>query len=65
MFSNEVLVFVGFLFLVALMLAIDIGVFNKKIHEVGFKEALSYTILWVSVGIIILGTDLFLWSSYS
>lgn len=55
MFSNEVLVFVGFLFLVALMLAIDIGVFNKKVHEVGFKEALSYTILWVSVALIFWG----------
>jgi tellurite resistance protein TerC len=41
--------------MVFMMLAIDIGVFNKNTHEVGFKEALSYTILWVSVAIAFWG----------
>jgi tellurite resistance protein TerC len=37
------------------MLAFDIGVFNKKNHEVKFKEAFGFTLLWVSIALIFWG----------
>jgi tellurite resistance protein TerC len=32
---------------VLLMLALDLGVFHRKIHEVTLKEALTWTVIWV------------------
>ena len=53
MVLNETLVFVGFLVLVILILMIDIGVFHKKDHEVGFREALTWTSVWISIALAI------------
>jgi tellurite resistance protein TerC len=33
------------------MLALDLGVFNRKAHEVHFKEALGWSVVWVSVSL--------------
>ncbi len=52
---QELLVFLAFLALIIFMLVLDIGVFNRKNREVGFKSALMYTILWVSVALIFWG----------
>ncbi len=52
---HDIFVLGGFILLIAVMLAIDIGIFNKNNHEVKFKEALGYTILWVSVAMIFWG----------
>ena len=46
--SNEVLFFGGFLLFVVLMLAIDLGVFNKKDHAVSLKEAAIMSSIWVA-----------------
>ncbi|MEJ2595655.1 MAG: TerC/Alx family metal homeostasis membrane protein [bacterium] len=48
---NETLVLIGFLVLVSLILMVDIGVFHKKDHEVGFREALVWTAVWVSLAL--------------
>lgn len=37
----------GFTVLVLGMLALDLGVFHRKAHEVHFREALGWTIVWV------------------
>jgi tellurite resistance protein TerC len=34
------------------MLALDLGVFSRKPHEVRFKEALSWSIVWVTLSLI-------------
>jgi tellurite resistance protein TerC len=39
----------GFLAFVALMLALDLGVFNRKAHEVSLKEALGWCAVWFSL----------------
>lgn len=52
MLSSEILVFIGFVILIGVILAIDLGVFNKKTHEVSFREAVSFTILWVSIALL-------------
>ncbi|HEY1025001.1 MAG TPA: TerC family protein [Sphingobacteriaceae bacterium] len=45
--SNEMLFFGGFLVFIALMLAIDLGIFNRKEHVVSFKEAAVMSCIWV------------------
>jgi len=52
MFSSEIFVFVGFVILIAIILAVDLGIFNKKNHIVSFREAVSFTILWVTIAIL-------------
>jgi tellurite resistance protein TerC len=37
---------------VLLMLALDLGVFNRKIHEVSLKEALTWTFIWVLLALV-------------
>jgi tellurite resistance protein TerC len=33
------------------MLALDLGVFNRKAHEVRFKEALTWSVVWVALSL--------------
>jgi tellurite resistance protein TerC len=40
---------VGFNVFVLAMLALDLGVFHRKEHEVGFKEALSWSAVWIGL----------------
>ncbi len=43
------LAFTGF---VLLMLALDLGVFHRKEHEVSFKEATAWSVVWVSLALV-------------
>ncbi|HOY95093.1 MAG TPA: TerC/Alx family metal homeostasis membrane protein [Catalimonadaceae bacterium] len=45
--SNELLFFTSFLFFVALMIFLDLGVFSKNNHVVQFKEAASWSVVWI------------------
>jgi tellurite resistance protein TerC len=40
---------------VALMLALDLGVFHRKSHEVNIKEALIWTFIWIFLALIFNG----------
>jgi tellurite resistance protein TerC len=42
----------GFAAIVIIMLIIDLGVFNKKSHAVSNKEALTWSIVWISLAMI-------------
>ena len=42
----------GFILFVLLMLALDLGVFHRKTHEVKFKEALTWSGVWVSLALV-------------
>ncbi|PIR21568.1 MAG: hypothetical protein COV45_02150 [Deltaproteobacteria bacterium CG11_big_fil_rev_8_21_14_0_20_47_16] len=42
----------GFLALVAVFLALDLGVFNRRPHKVRFKEALLWTVVWISLAML-------------
>jgi len=48
----EYLVWGGFLLLIFLFLALDLGVFNKKAHEISTKEAFGWTLVWISMALI-------------
>ncbi len=37
---------------VLMMLALDLGVFHRKSHEVSTKEALTWTIVWITLALI-------------
>jgi tellurite resistance protein TerC len=49
---HEVIFFCCFLAFIFLMLALDLGVFNKKSHTPTFREALTWTMVWVSISIV-------------
>ncbi len=42
----------AFLVFVLLMLALDLGVFHRKAHEVSFKEASIWSVVWVSLALV-------------
>ena len=42
----------GFTLFVLAMMALDLGVFHRKAHVVGFKEALTWTGVWVTLAMI-------------
>lgn len=44
--------YLGFTFFVLLMLALDLGVFHRKAHAVSFKEAATWSVVWVSLALI-------------
>lgn len=44
---------------VLIMLLLDLGVFNKKSHAIGNKEALSWSIVWITISMIFSGVIYF------
>lgn len=43
---------IGFLLFVVLMLALDLGVFNRKAHVINMKEALMWSAIWIMLALI-------------
>ncbi len=43
---------IGFTTFVLIMLALDLGIFHKESHEVKFKEALGWSIFWISLAFV-------------
>ncbi|WP_316788068.1 TerC/Alx family metal homeostasis membrane protein [Pedobacter frigoris] len=52
---NHPAVIVGFAVLVVVMLLLDLGVFNKKVHAVSSKEAAIWSVVWISLSMIFSG----------
>lgn len=46
---------IGFNAFVLLMLALDLGVFHRKEHKVTFKEAISWSLVWIALAVIFNG----------
>ncbi len=44
--------YLGFLVLVFILLAIDLGVFHRKAHAVSMREAAGWSVVWVSVAML-------------
>lgn len=47
--------YLGFTAFVLLMLALDLGVFHREAHKVSFKEATTWTIIWITLALIFNG----------
>jgi TerC family integral membrane protein len=46
------MIWIAFVALVLLMLALDLGVFHRKAHVVTVKEALAWSIVWLTLGML-------------
>lgn len=52
MLSFTTLVWVGFLVLIGVIIALDLGVFHRRTHVITLPEALGWTAVWVSVAML-------------
>lgn len=52
MFTFTTLVWVGFLVLIATVVALDLGVFHRRAHVVTLPEALGWTVVWVTLALV-------------
>lgn len=43
---------IGFNLFILFLLALDLGVFNKKSHEVSVKEALTWSGIWIAIALL-------------
>ena len=60
MMQTPVLFWVGFLFLVGMLLALDLGVFHRKAHVVKFKEAMLWVFVWATLAMLF-GVGVYYW----
>ncbi len=44
--------YTGFVGLILILLALDLGVFHRKAHVISVREALGWSALWISLGIL-------------
>lgn len=51
-FSEYYGFYITFTLFVLLVLAVDLGVFHRDAHEVKFKEALSWTVVWIGLAAV-------------
>ena len=47
--TTELSFWIFFILFIALMMALDLGVFHRKSHIVTFKESLAWTIVWMGL----------------
>lgn len=44
--------YLGFTAFVLVLLALDLGVFHRKAHEVSFKEAATWSVVWITLAML-------------
>jgi tellurite resistance protein TerC len=49
---SETVLWVGFNVFILVMLVLDLGVFNRKSHEIKVKEALLWSLFWITLSMI-------------
>lgn len=47
-----IVAWVGFVVLVLCLLALDLGVFHRKSHVISMREALLWSLFWISLGVL-------------
>lgn len=50
--SEQAMWWIGFNVFVLAMLAVDLGVFHRKSHEVKLREALAWSVVWIAVALV-------------
>lgn len=48
----ELYLWLGFFGIVFVMLALDLGVFNRKAHVMGIRESLGWTAVWIAMALL-------------
>lgn len=59
--EESIWLWVGFNLFVLLMLALDLGVFHRKAHAVSTKEALIWSVVWISLSLAFNAVIYFFW----
>jgi tellurite resistance protein TerC len=59
--ENKAILWIGFNAFILVMLAVDLGVFHKKAHEVKLKEALTWSAIWIIIALIF---NIFIWYQF-
>lgn len=57
------IVWVLFLCMITVFLALDLGVFNREAHEISYKEATKWTIAWSTLGVLFSGMIFLIYSN--
>src|SRR5215831_2214232 len=50
--ANSALAWIGFCVFILVMLAIDLGVFNRRPHEITYKDATVWSVVWIGLALI-------------
>ena len=53
--ETSTLAWVGFFSFILVMLAIDLGVFNRKPHEISYRNAVIWSVVWVTLALVFAG----------
>jgi tellurite resistance protein TerC len=53
--SLKIWAYVGFIALVMIFLALDLGVFHREAHEVSLKESMAWSAIWLACGLSFTG----------
>src|SRR6267378_7424644 len=53
--ATSTLAWVGFCIFILMMLAIDLGLFNRKPHEISYRNAAVWSGIWVALALIFAG----------
>src|SRR5437870_8175139 len=53
--ANSALAWIGFSVFILIMLAIDLGFFNRRPHEIGYKNAAIWSAVWVALALVFAG----------
>src|SRR5262249_16601049 len=53
--ATSTLAWVGFCAFILIMLAIDLGVFNRKPHEISYRNAAIWSAVWVTLALVFAG----------
>jgi tellurite resistance protein TerC len=61
--DTPIWLWIGFNVFVLAMLALDLGVFHRKSHAVSGKEALGWSIVWISLSLVFNTIIYFYWDS--
>lgn len=50
--NMKIYAYIGFIALVVIFLALDLGVFHREAHEVHMKEAITWSVVWLTCGVL-------------
>ena len=46
---------IGFFALIIALLVLDLGVFHRRSHAIGIREAMGWTLFWIALGLAFCG----------
>src|SRR5881392_2487595 len=53
--ANSAWAWIGFCIFIVVMLAIDLGVFNRRPHEISYRNAAIWSAVWVTLALVFAG----------